>query len=153
MLNVRPYAKTSGPRHVPVLASATGVPFLRLGKPQPLSLSRVLYQRHLRKQAIFEQKVSLSNWELPLCQQEDEWDALINMQLVGEEDEVSWVDAVHSAIQENQKIYLQHQRKDRLMSQKMLQIVDQETELALKEGQTIVRGRKRRPLQTIKPYE
>jgi hypothetical protein len=33
----------------------------------------------------------------------------------------------------------------------MQRVVDMETELALKEGQTIVRGRKRRPIRVIKP--
>jgi len=38
-----------------------------------------------------------------------------------------------------------------LMTKKMQRIVDMETELALKEGQTIVRGRKRHPLRVVKP--
>ncbi|KAJ4367318.1 hypothetical protein N0V83_006899 [Neocucurbitaria cava] len=151
VLNVRPYAKTSGPRHVPVLASANGVPFLRLTKPQPRALSRILRQRLERKQYIFDTRIFLLNWWMPLCQQEDEWDELMTRQLMHREDRVKWVDAVQLSEQENLQAYEKDLEKDRVVIRKMQRIVDLETELALKEGQTIVRGRKRRPLQVIKP--
>ena len=151
VLNVRPYAKTSGPRRVPVLASANGVPFLRLTKPQPPALSRVIRQRLERKQKLFDTKVYLENWYMPLCQQEDDWETLINAQLRKAEDRANWVDAIILANQENKESYDRDGAKDRKIIQKMQRIVDLETELALKEGQTIIRGRKRRPLQILKP--
>ncbi|CAO2650747.1 Nn.00g020390.m01.CDS01 [Neocucurbitaria sp. VM-36] len=151
VLNVRPYAKTSGPRHVPILASANGVPFLRLTKPQPPALSRILRQRLERKQSLFDMMIFLANWWMPLCRQEDEWDERMNRQLMRREDGPKWVDAIQLSERENQEAYDRGLEKDREISRKMQRIVDMETELALKEGQTIVRGRKRRPVRIIKP--
>lgn len=149
---MRPYAKTSGPRHVPIMASANGIPFLRLTKPQPPALSRVLRQRLERKIVLFDTKVLLSNWWLPMCKQEDEWDMLINAQLKEpEEDTVRWTDAIRLSERENQEAYEKDLRKDRETTKKMQTIVDLETELALQEGQTIIRGRKKSPIQVIKP--
>jgi hypothetical protein len=151
VLNVRPYAQTSGPRHVPILASANGIPFLRLTKPQPPTLSQVLHQRLERKTELFDTKVLLDNWWLPICQQEDKWDVLMNEQLKKREDTVRWTDAVRLSQSENQEAYEKDLKKDRQITRKMQRIVDMETELALKEGQTIVRGRKRHPIRVIKP--
>lgn len=151
VLNVRPYAQTSGPRHVPILASANGIPFLRLTKPQPPALSQVLHQRLERKTELFDTKVLLDNWWLPICQQEDKWDVLMNEQLKKREDTVRWTDAVRLSQSENQEAYEKDLKKDRQITRKMQRIVDMETELALKEGQTIVRGRRRHPIRVIKP--
>ncbi|EDU40263.1 Complex1-LYR-1 multi-domain protein [Pyrenophora tritici-repentis] len=151
VLNVRPYAKTSGPRHVPVLASANGTPFLRLTKPQPPALSRILRQRLQRKTDLFDAKVLLNNWWLPTCRQEDKWDDFLEEQLGEDKDSVKWIDAVRQAELQNQWAYERELRKDRDMTKDMQAIVDKEMELALKEGQTIVRGRKRRPILVIKP--
>ncbi|KAF1837187.1 hypothetical protein BDW02DRAFT_491884 [Decorospora gaudefroyi] len=151
VLNVRPYAETSGPRHVPILASANGVPFLRLTKPQPPALSRVLRQRLQRRIDTFDVKVLLGNWWLPICQHEDEWDALMAAQLMRHEDTVKWTDAIQLAERECKEKYDKDVQKDRALSRKMQRIVDEETKLALKEGQPIVRGRKRHPIRVIKP--
>ena len=151
VLNVRPFAKTSGPRHVPILASANGVPFLRLTKPQPPALSRMLRQRLQRKIDLFDSKVLLGNWWLPVCRQEDDWDDLLKGQLGNDEDSVKWTDAVRQAETENHWAYERDLRKDRDMMRDMQAIVDKEMELALKEGQTIIRGRKRRPILVIRP--
>ncbi|KAF1946131.1 hypothetical protein EJ02DRAFT_336794 [Clathrospora elynae] len=151
VLNVRPYTNVSGYRHVPILASANGVPFLRITKPQPPALSRILRQRLERKIELFDIKILLGNWWLPICKQEDEWDVLINAQLRRREDTVKWTDAIRLAEQENQDAYERDVQKDREIARKMQRIVDEETEFALKEGQTIVRGRKRHPIRVIKP--
>ncbi|KAK1915496.1 hypothetical protein P3342_003306 [Pyrenophora teres f. teres] len=150
VLNVRPYAKTSGPRHVPILASANGIPFLRLTKPQPPALSRILRQRLQRKTDLFDAKVLLSNWWLPTCRQEDKWDDLLEEQLGEDQDTVKWIDVVRQAEMQNQWAYERELRKDRDITTDMQAIVDKEMKLALKEGQTIVRGRKR-PILVIRP--
>jgi len=155
LLNVRPYAKTSGPRHVPIMASANGVPFLRVTKPQPPALSWILNHRIDQKTAIFDLKIELGNWWLPMAKQEDEWDALVNFHasknVDGPSDGTKWVDAIRLSEKENQDMYERDQAKDRYLITKMQKIVDAEMELALKEGQTIVRGRKHHPLWVMKP--
>jgi len=154
VLNVRPYAQTSGPRHVPIMASANGVPFLRLTKPQPLALSRMLRHRLERKQKIFDTRIMLLNWSLPMARQEDMWDTIIG-EYCGRSIEgntsVKWVDAVHSSERENQHAYEADLANDKAIIKRMQSIVDQETKLALQEGQTIFRGRTRRPIRVTKP--
>lgn len=155
ILNVRPYAKTSGPRHVPIMASANGVPFLRLTRPQPPALSRILNKRLVKKTAIFDKKVMIGNWWLPMAKQEDDWDEMVDIgagrRMDGPDNGVMWVDAVRLSERENQDDYERDQAKDRRLVTKMQRIVDTETKLALEEGQTIVRGRKKKPLWVLKP--
>ena len=151
MLNVRPYEKVSGPRHVPVLASANGIPFLRLTKPQPPALSRVLQQKVKRRMLNFHKKVELNNYWLPIAKHEDDWDTLIAARTRRRDDTTKWVDAIYDADAANQKMYDAELARDKENIAKMQAIVDQETALALKEGQTIRRGRKNKPIWEKKP--
>ena len=91
------------------------------------------------------------NYWLPIGKHEDEWDALNNAQLGCREDSVKWVDAIQQADRENQGAYDRDVANDKELVRKMQRIVDQETELALKEGRTIVRGRKKKPIRIITP--
>lgn len=151
MLNVRPHAKVSGPRHVPVLASANGIPFLRFGKPQPPALSRILRQRLDRRNERFDSKIILSNYWAPIAQHEDEWDAIVqgkgNMKDTTNA-KVQWIDAVDHACRLDSKAYEMALARDRAHTEKMIQIVDAETKLAKEEGQVIRRGRKTRPIRS-----
>ncbi|KAF2748138.1 hypothetical protein M011DRAFT_422345 [Sporormia fimetaria CBS 119925] len=147
VLRVRPYEKVNGPRHVPILSTANRIPFLRLRKPQPASLSRVLRQKLDRRIEIFERRILLGNYWLPLTVQEDRWDQILREELgipEGTEGtrEGKWSDAVRKAYADNTKQYETEVTRDKAIADKMLEIVDKETELALKEGQKIVRGRR-----------
>jgi hypothetical protein len=133
------------------MAGANGIPFLRLTKPQPAALSRVLRQKLARRIARFHNRVELMNYWLPLAKQEDEWDMLMTAQLREREDRVKWTDAVHEAKRLNVVLYEEELAKDREITRKMQSIVDEETKLALKEGQTIVRGREKAPIRVLKP--
>lgn len=75
----------------------------------------------------------------------------MNEQLKKREDTVRWTDAVRHSQWENQEAYEKDLKKDRHITRKMQRIVDMETELAMKEGQTITRGRRRHPIRVIKP--
>jgi hypothetical protein len=114
----------------------------------------MLRQRLFTKTNTFHKKVMLANWWLPMAQQEDEWDALVNMRAgrnVDGSDGVKWVDAVRMNEKLNQAAYEEDCARDRETIRKMQRIVDVETELALQEGQTVVRGRKKRPIRVLKP--
>jgi len=163
VLNVRPYAHTSGPRHVPILASANGIPFLRLTKPQPPALSRVLRQKLSRRIERFHQRVLLSNYWIPIAKYEDEWDAILRREcgFKGEHDSgevdgrgngapqrpAKWADVMLQAWEENADVFEKDLMTDKAIARKMLGIVDAETRLAKLEGQTVVRGRKGRPIK------
>jgi hypothetical protein len=90
-----------------------------------------------------------------MARQEDEWDALVTEQagrkVDNNDDGVRWVDAVELSVRENQDAHEKDQTRDSELRRKMQRIVDQETRLALEEGQTIVRGRKRKPIKILKP--
>jgi hypothetical protein len=86
-----------------------------------------------------------------MCKDEDVWDELINARLKKREDTVRWTDAIRLSERENYVAYEKDQQKDWDITKKMQRIVDEETKLALEEGQTIVRGRRRRPIRVIKP--
>lgn len=143
--------QVSGARKVPVLASANGVPFLRLTKPQPAALSRVLRQKLARRIGRFHQRVELQNYWLPLAKQEDEWDVLMAAQLRKREDEVHWTDVMYEAEWQNGAVYEEELAKDRAIIKKMQDIVDEETRLALEEGEEVIRGRKKAPIRVLKP--
>lgn len=90
-----------------------------------------------------------------MAQQEDEWDVLVNLRagrnVDAEDENVRWVDAIKMSERENQAAYEKDLAKDRGYIRKMQRIVDLETKLALEEGQTIIRGRKKRPIRVVKP--
>jgi hypothetical protein len=96
-------------------------------------------------------KIMLSNWWLPMCIQEDEWDENIKALLMKREDTVKWTDAIRLSERENQEAYEKDLQRDRYLTKTMQRIVDEETKLALEEGQTIVRGRRRRPIRVTIP--
>lgn len=151
VLNARPYARISGARKVPILASANGIPFLRLTKPQPAALSRVLRQKLARRNLRFHDKIELGNYWLPLAKQEDEWDALLTEQLMQKEDNIEWAKAVSDAERQLGAQHAEWMANDKEITRKMQRIVDIETELALKEGQAIVRGRRKAPIRVLRP--
>jgi hypothetical protein len=153
VLNVRPYANINGPRHIPVLASANGIPFLRFGKPQPPALSRILRQKLDKRITRFDTRVVMEHYWIPIAHQEDEWDDLLRQNYgvtdegngnVDEGREVRWADAWYEAKHENVKAYEDDLYSDRRIAKQMQNLVDQETALALEEGQETGRLRNRR---------
>lgn len=151
MLNNRPYAQVPGTRKVPVMASANGVPFLRLTKPQPAALSRVLRQKLARRIERFHQRIELQNYWLPLARQEDKWDVLIAAQSREREEAPKWIDVMVEAERQNGAVYEEELARDREIIMKMQEIVDKETRLVRQEGREVVRGRKKAPIRVLKP--
>ncbi|KAL5391581.1 hypothetical protein PMIN06_003168 [Paraphaeosphaeria minitans] len=154
LLNVRPYAKTTGPRHVPILASANGIPFLRIKKPQPPVLSRVIRQALQRRIDNFHDRILYLNYWIPLSNHEDEWDAILekdcdfvekNTRKYGTFDPL-WVDEVIIAEQANRTAHDKDLKKTTETVTRMTELIDKERVLAIQEGQKIVRGRKTKPI-------
>ncbi|KAF2447703.1 hypothetical protein P171DRAFT_354440 [Karstenula rhodostoma CBS 690.94] len=155
LLNVRPYAETTGPRHIPILASANGIPFLRIKKPQPPVLSRVIRQALQRRIDNFHAKILFSNYWTPLSNHEDEWDAILERECDFVEKDTRkygtfdplWVDEVIKAESANRAAHDKDVQKTTEIAAKMTELIDKETELALQEGRKIVRGRKIKPIR------
>jgi hypothetical protein len=155
LLNVRPYAKTTGPRHVPILASANGVPFLRITKPQPPALSRVLRQTLQRRIDNFHAKTLFQNYWIPLSRHEDEWDAILEREcdFVGKDSRGNgshnslWEHEMIKQEKANRAAYDRDIKTSTEIAARMTELIDKETELAIQEGQKIVRGRKAKPIR------
>ena len=111
----------------------------------------MLRQKLARRIERFHRRVELQNYWLPLAKQEDEWDTLMTAQLRKREDNIKWTDVVHEAEKQNGAIYEEELAKDKEIIKKMQSIVDEETKLALKEGQEVIRGRKKAPIRVLKP--
>lgn len=63
-------------RRVPYLVVTQGIPFLRYGKPQPVSLGRYLRQRVQWEQKQWTEKSSLEK-SIALAEWEDRWDYIV----------------------------------------------------------------------------
>jgi hypothetical protein len=73
----RPRPVVTGRRRIPALVSANGIPFLRIKKPQPQNLSRVLRQLHEYKEKLTERRHRL-NLETLFAKDEEDWDRLLD---------------------------------------------------------------------------
>jgi hypothetical protein len=153
VLQVRPYAKVSGPRHVPILAQVQGIPFLRLKKPQPEALSRALQHKLQKRIDLFDERVLLNNYWLPCARQEDIWDEIIREELGTGEDEsgedgTRWTDMVGEALNINVAAHDKELAEDKRNIRIMSKIVAEETQLAEQEGQKVVRGRQGKTIKS-----
>lgn len=153
LLKTRPYANPplAGPRRVPILASTQGIPFLRITKPQPPSLSRIIRARLQQNNKGFEDRVLLENYHAPLARQEDEWDEILlrdhGVTEGGKQDQVKWMDALEVAMGINRSLWDRAWLKRKEVAAQMLAIVDREMELARQEGTEVMRGRKKNSKQ------
>jgi hypothetical protein len=132
-LAVRPRPKVSGIRKIPILANATGIPFLRFTKPQPRNLSRIIRQKLEAKNKRFHDKVLLSHYHIPLGQQEDAWDDLVREYAEVGRREPRWIDEPRKALEEVLRKTEDVKAGATRLADKMQHIVEQETELARRE--------------------
>ncbi|KAI1436521.1 hypothetical protein GGR50DRAFT_226933 [Xylaria sp. CBS 124048] len=88
----------SGRRQIPRLDLADGVPFLRIKKPQPALLSRVLRQKIVRRVKRVESAKQMLNEDMEDARLEDDWEEQVADLLADEEDDNrAWNDSVYDA--------------------------------------------------------
>ena len=124
------------------------MPFLRITKPQPPSLSRMIRARLKQNNRGFEDRILLENYHAPLAMQEDDWDEILlrDSGVVGEggeQDMVKWMDFPELAMGLNRSWWDRTLAKRHSTAAQMLAIVDRETELAKQEGTEVARGRRK----------
>lgn len=139
----RPFPSVTGKRHIPKLAHTTGIPFLRLTKPQSPFLSRIIRDKHELRQKRYDRMYALQE-HIGLAETEDEWDKLLVRMHGIQEDNSNggdwwsnggnfWTtvpqDALHDVQQELKADY----EKTNKLSVKMFEIVEKETALAKEE--------------------
>ncbi|KAL4920221.1 hypothetical protein BDW62DRAFT_13636 [Aspergillus aurantiobrunneus] len=123
----RPRPVVCGKRHIPVLVSASGVPFLRIKKPQPRSVTRVIRQKQKRRWSWIERRERLE-LEILFGQDEDYWDTLTTG---GEEER--WVNAPRAARAGVNNQILKHDKKNKALAEAMWKVVLAERKLAEEE--------------------
>ncbi|KAI1973743.1 hypothetical protein LOZ55_005316 [Ophidiomyces ophidiicola] len=124
----RPRPVVRGRRRVPVLVSARGIPFLRIKKPQPRSLSytiRGLLDARWKRITIRDRLEQ----ELLRAQDEDFWD-----RVTGHCDVVLWEMSVKDSLDCIKNTILAGDRVNRKMAQNMWEVVLKERELAEREA-------------------
>ncbi|PGH01740.1 hypothetical protein GX51_05056 [Blastomyces parvus] len=123
----RPRLQINGPRHVPVLANARGLPFLRIKKPQPPSLSRALRSKLDARWKKILRRDQLED-DIYLAEQEDKWDLIVK-----QNDGTFWVSTVAALFDYTIKTIHYEDEKTKELAQKMWEVVLKERELAKKE--------------------
>ena len=127
----RPFTNLSGRRHVPVLVNANRVPMLRIKKPQPPFLSRIIRDTaNTRERRIVTADRLVS--ELPTAEDEDQWDEILH-ERYGLPLEEPWDREIRRSFYQSQKMQGGVIRKRIEITTKMYAIVEQEKALAKEE--------------------
>ena len=123
----RPNATISGRRRIPVLVNARGVPFLRIKKPQPQNLSRVIRTKLENR---WKRIVRRDRLEQVIAQgmEEDYWD-----ELVDQRESFSWATEARSSFAEVCLQIEEGDKKNKELSEAMWTIVLAEKKLAEEE--------------------
>ena len=131
----RPYQNLSGRRHVPILVNANRVPILRIKKPQPPFLSRIIRDTVKTRNHRILRGERLAN-ELPIAQDEDEWDHNLR-KLAGLDSrnllEPRWHHEIKRAIDDNNQLRVGAIQKRAEVSAELHAIVEKEKALAQEE--------------------
>lgn len=114
--------------------NARGIPFLRIKKPQPQNLSRVIKQKLDRRWKWIQRRDNLE-MELLYAKDEDEWDTLVdNVQNGRQDDEnLSWTDCVQQSLDETVGQIFDFDKKTSDIAEAMWNVVLEERKLAEKE--------------------
>ena len=131
----RPFQNLSGRRHVPVLTNANRVPFLRLKKPQPPFLSRIIRDTVRTRELRITRAERLSS-EIPTAEDEDEWDGILykhfGLNYRGPQAK-PWQREVKQAFDSNHILQVEAIQKRADIAAEMYAIVQQEKALAEEE--------------------
>ena len=119
---------------MPKLVNACRFPFLRIKKPQPLQLSRIISDSIKIREKRLTRSQRLRK-EISLAEGEDLWDKLLcqKLGLSIENKEPSWVEAPRNAMTEVNKAQNRAAEKRMEMANRMTDIVEKETTLAEEE--------------------
>jgi len=123
----RPLSELSGRRHIPILTSANGIPFLRFKKPQSPFLSRVLRDKINQRQKMLDHVERLEPG-IVWAADEDEWERLVGGKDVLK-DPVSYEREMIKAKREPEAKLDRIGKKAVQVSRQMLKVVDEERKL------------------------
>jgi hypothetical protein len=144
----------SGIRRVPKLVNANGIPILRLKKPQPASLSRIIRQKLNVRTRRVETRNFCQRELLPLLEQEDKWDqtllSVIPDKAVARDIQrgENWVYEIEEYLKQSETLHRSSLYRNKEVADRMFDIVRQEQVLAKQEK--MMRQRKARWLRQAK---
>ncbi|KAL4787260.1 hypothetical protein BJX76DRAFT_31013 [Aspergillus varians] len=144
----RPRPVVNGQRHIPVLVNAGGVPFLRIKKPQPKSVSRVIRTK-LKKRWSWIERFERLKIEILFGKDEDYWDSLTT----GLERD-TWAGEIKTALNDVSLQIHNNDIKNKALAESMWKVVLAERKLAEEEklraeqGKQIAEGKKHRSTDT-----
>ena len=141
----RPYQNLSGRRHVPTLVDANRVPFLRIKKPQPPFLSRIIQATVKARNHRILKGEKLAK-ELSFAQDEEEWDR--NLYELADLDsknllEPRWQHETKQAVDDNNQRRIGAIQRRADVSAEMYAIIEKEKALA-QEEELRIRDEKRK---------
>lgn len=138
----RPRPTVSGQRRIPVLVNARGVPFLRIKKPQPQSLSRYLRYKLAFKSKLIQRRDRLLIDAL-FAKDEEDWNRLIEGKevtppVIQGQHPLPWLEGswLQSALESYKKAFYDNVRfeeKQQGLAEQMWKVVLAERALAAKE--------------------
>lgn len=139
----RPRPVVSGRRKVPVFVNARGVPFLRIKKPQPQILSKIIRQKHALKDKLIERRGRLLV-ECYFAKDEEDWDRILTdqsltTQTITQGKELpswlkgSWPESAWESYQQSKLDNKKYERQNLDMARKLWKVVLKERELAERE--------------------
>ncbi|KAL9130185.1 MAG: hypothetical protein Q9217_001579 [Psora testacea] len=130
----RPYLHLSGRRHIPKLVNACRFPFLRIKKPQPAQLSRMIRDSIETRENRIRRSQELQT-QIEIAKEEDEWDDILSRELGVSKiaGEGSWTTAPHDALGDIKQAHERVLKKRMEMAARMADIVEKEVALAAEE--------------------
>lgn len=138
----RPRLSVAGQRHIPKLVNARGIPFLRIKKPQPQNLSRIIRYKLRFKDKLIERRDRLLV-ETLFAKDEEDWDRLLTgrsltEQVIYAEHHLPWVEGtwLESPLECYKKAYydnIEFEKKQEALAEKMWEVVLSERKLAAEE--------------------
>jgi hypothetical protein len=132
----RPHLTISGKRHVPRFTSTSIVPFLCIRKPQPSFLSKIIRDKHKKKQIRLDRIQQLSV-DLEYAQAEDRWESHLREFSEPNEKldklEPSYTTAIKQSLAVTYDAMTEASEHQQEMAKKLWDIVKQEQMLADKE--------------------
>jgi hypothetical protein len=168
-----PKLKEGKRRRIPILTQASGLPFLRVGKPQSPFLSRVLRNKLQQKQKRYD-RMSRAEDAIAVGEREEEWEEIVEEQLSGRrverrgggdgererKRERDWDgvwkkgEELWGAREKTERYKIMESvildaKQSKMVGDKMLEIVDKEKELRAKEDKErrLEKMRKKRELK------
>ena len=130
----RPHVNISGRRHVPKIVNACRFPFLRIKKPQPAQLSRMIRDSITARESRISRSDELQK-QIWIAEDEDQWDAILWKELGVSESSGngSWITAPRAALDIIKQSHERAIKKRIDVAVRMTDIVEKEAALATEE--------------------